>query len=568
MGEQISRLLGQKIAGTRVVPLILKIVFIFVVFLLVSNFTTNYINLMLNRGEQIRLLNQLLVKDLRDLHVFANNQFEIFNFNQDLEAAVANLEHAAQRNHRASRSVSFGVRQNGEVFFFAGHAARPPGAALEDREALARMREALGTGVEEGTINFIHDGLNYFGVYKYNSSWDIFQVRGEELTEFYADSTRIFRNVSFIILGITLIIALVGVLLLRYILRFVRVITDGIMRMQSQQNLELLDMAGAPNDDVTYLGVAFNSLANTIDNLMNIFKKFVARDVAAKAYREREIRLEGTRRELTILFTDIKSFTFMTETLGTDIIKLLNLHYDQAIHHIHEHDGDIGSIIGDALLAVFGTVEEDVENKSLQALRSAFLITEVAASLRSEMSRRREVILKQRGSLTDAEERVYKAVLVEVGVGIDGGQVFYGNIGSYERMVNTVIGDNVNSAARLEGLTRFYRVPVIVSEYVKEEVLQVSRSFRFVELDRVQVKGKTIGKKVFWPIPMDQFDDAMERDVELFVEGLHAYYEGNWREAERLFSTSELVPAHVFRERIAGLDAPEGWNGVWTMTEK
>lgn len=568
MGEQISRLLGQKIAGTRVVPLILKIVFIFVVFLLVSNFTTNYINLMLNRGEQIRLLNQLLVKDLRDLHVFANNQFEIFNFNQDLEAAVANLEHAAQRNHRASRSVSFGVRQNGEVFFFAGHAARPPGAALEDREALARMREALGTGVEEGTINFIHDGLNYFGVYKYNSSWDIFQVRGEELTEFYADSTRIFRNVSFIILGITLIIALVGVLLLRYILRFVRVITDGIMRMQSQQNLELLDMAGAPNDDVTYLGVAFNSLANTIDNLMNIFKKFVARDVAAKAYREREIRLEGTRRELTILFTDIKSFTFMTETLGTDIIKLLNLHYDQAIHHIHEHDGDIGSIIGDALLAVFGTVEEDVENKSLQALRSAFLITEVAASLRSEMSRRREVILKQRGSLTDAEERVYKAVLLEVGVGIDGGQVFYGNIGSYERMVNTVIGDNVNSAARLEGLTRFYRVPVIVSEYVKEEVLQVSRSFRFVELDRVQVKGKTIGKKVFWPIPMDQFDDAMERDVELFVEGLHAYYEGNWREAERLFSTSELVPAHVFRERIAGLDAPEGWNGVWTMTEK
>ena len=233
-----------------------------------------------------------------------------------------------------------------------------------------------------------------------------------------------------------------------------------------------MDLEGAPNDDVTYLGVAFNSLSNTIDNLMSIFKKFVARDVATKAYREGEIRLEGAKRNLTILFTDIKSFTFMTETLGTDIIKLLNLHYDKAISHIHDHNGDIGSIIGDALLAVFGTVESKSGNKSLQAVHAAYKIHEVAASLRKEMYNRREKILKQRGNLTEEEERVFKAVLLEVGVGLDGGEVFYGNIGSNERMVNTVIGDNVNSSARLEGLTRFYRVPVIVSEYVKDEVFR------------------------------------------------------------------------------------------------
>jgi adenylate cyclase len=566
MVDPLSKVLGKKLNGTRVVPMIVKITFIFSVFLLISNFTTNYINLMLNRGEQIRLLNQLLVKDLKELHVFANNQREIFNFNPDEQGTIENIEQAAIRNHRGSRSVSLGVTPAGDLFFQASELEDR--SDFPDREALATMNDGLQEGIEEGTLNFVFSGYDYFGVYKYNSSWDVFQVRGEELGEFYADSERIFRQVALIILGITAVFALIGVLLLRFILRFVRVITDNIMRMQNDQSLELMDLEGAPNDDVTYLGVAFNSLANTIDNLMGIFKKFVARDVAAKAYREREIRLEGSKRDLTILFTDIRSFTFMTETLGTDIIKLLNLHYDKAIHHIHEHQGDIGSIIGDALLAVFGTVETDVENKSVQSLRAAYKIHEVAAELRKEMHTRRELILQQRGSLTEAEESVYRAVLLEVGVGLDGGQVFYGNIGSYERMVNTVIGDNVNSASRLEGLTRFYRTPVICSEYIKDDVIAHSDDYVFLELDMVQVKGKTQGKKIFWPIPKEQMDDELERDISAFSQGLHQYYLGDWPDALPFFEKSSLTIAAVFRDRIAGKKAPDDWNGVWTMKEK
>lgn len=566
MPDPLARVLGRKVHGTRVVPLILKIVLIFTVFLLVSNFTTNYINLMLNRGEQIALLNQLLVKDLKELHVFSNNQREIFNFNPDLDAAIENIESAASRNHRGTRSLSLGVTPEGELFFQAGELdAREQ---FPDEAALAEMNRALAEGVEEGTVNFRFAGFDYFGVYKYNDSWEVFQVRGEELEEFYADSVRIFRNVTLIILGITIVFMVVGILLLRHILRFVRVITDNIMQMQAEQTLELMDLKGAPNDDVTYLGVAFNSLASTIDNLMNIFKKFVARDIAAKAYREREIRLEGSKRDLTILFTDIKSFTFMTETLGTDIIKLLNLHYDQAIRHIHVHNGDIGSIIGDALLAVFGTVADDAENKSVQAIKAAYKIHQVAASLRSEMHEKREQIVKQRGSLTPEEENVYRAVLLEVGVGIDGGQVFYGNIGSYERMVNTVIGDNVNSASRLEGLTRFYRTPVVVSDYVRDEVLDHSDEYEFMELDSVQVKGKTQGKKVFWPIPVAEFDDQLRRDVDEYSRGLELYYSGDWPEAVLHFQKCSFSTAQLFRDRIQGREAPADWNGIWTMKEK
>ncbi|MDA3947948.1 MAG: adenylate/guanylate cyclase domain-containing protein [Spirochaeta sp.] len=521
---------------------------------------------MLNRGEQIGLLNQLLVKDLKELHVFAGNQHQIYNFNPDLEGAIENIEGSAVRNHRGRRSLSIGVTAEGDVFFQAGEMAEVE--RFTDMDVLSEIVAARETGVEEGTINFDFQGYDYFGVYKYNDAWDIYQIRAEELGEFYADSERIFRQVSIIIIGISVVFVLVGVFLLRFILRFVRVITDNIMRMQADQTLQLMDLEGAPNDDVTYLGIAFNSLSNTIDNLMNIFKKFVARDVAAKAYREREIRLEGAKRNLTILFTDIKSFTFMTETLGTDIIKLLNLHYDKAISHIHRYNGDIGSIIGDALLAVFGTVESEGGNKSLQAVHAAYKIHDVAASLRKEMYNRRETILKQRGNLTEAEENVFKAVLLEVGVGLDGGEVFYGNIGSNERMVNTVIGDNVNSASRLEGLTRFYRVPVVVSEYVKDEVSVDTDEYEFMELDSVQVKGKTQGKKIFWPIRREQFDDQLRKDVDEYKQGLHLYYLGDWTAANEHFDRCTFSVSDTFSQRISGKEAPEDWNGVWTMSEK
>lgn len=566
MADVLEKVFGKKIAGARVVPLILKIVTIFTIFLLVSNFVSNYINLMLNQGEQIRLLNQLLVKDLKELHVFANNQQEIYNFNEDLEAAKENLRRAAARNHRGERSLTTGITPQGEIFF-----ASHPGSVPEqfpDTEALAAMNENLEAGVQEEALNFRFQDQEYFGVYKYNRAWDVFLLRSEELDEFYADSERIFRNVSLIIVGLTIISAVIGIILIGHILRFVGSITSQIMAMQEQQQLDLLKLKGAPNDEVSYLGVAFNSLASTIDNLMTIFKKFVARDVAAKAYREREIRLEGERRTLTILFTDIKSFTFMTETLGTDIIKLLNLHYDQAIRYIHEHNGDIGSIIGDALLAVFGVMDEDRRNKSLAAVEAAYEIQEVAASLREEMHKRKEEILKRRGSLTEAEESVYRAVLLEVGVGIDGGEVFYGNIGSQERMVNTVIGDNVNSASRLEGLTRFYKVPVVTSRYVKDEVELETNRYWFVELDRVQVKGKTEGMSIFWPLLKANVDDQLEQDLTYFDEGLRHYYEGDWRQAEKAFQRCTLGISNTFVGRVKNRQAPKNWNGVWTMKEK
>jgi adenylate cyclase len=558
----LKSVLGPKLANTRVVPIVTKIVALFTVFLLVSNFASNYINLVLNRGELIGLTNRLLIKDLAELYGFASTQNQIFSFNANLPEAIKAIEGSAAKSLTKEHSTAFAIKKTGEIFFWASKQPKP--ASFVDQAALERI---TGTPKGEGKINFQIGGSGYFGVFKYNDKWDVYIVRAEETREFQKDTDAIFYRVAGIILLLTAILIGLGAALVSRILRFVGRITQSLMKMQAESKLELIDLSGAPSDEISYLGASFNSLSSTIDNLMTIFRRFVTQDIAQRAYKEKEIRLEGTTRNLTVLFSDIKSFTYMTETLGNDIIDVLNLHYQRAIGRIHEEEGIVGSIIGDALLAVFGTVG-DTRKKSLNALNAAYRIQDVASNLRQEMHALREGIIKRRGALTATEESVYKAVLVEVGVGIDGGDVFYGNIGSYERMTNTVIGDNVNSSSRLEGLTRIYRVPVICSEFVKNEVESLGEGFRFLELDMVQVKGKTLGKRVFWPVKETDMDAGMAEEFDYFSKGLQLYYSGSWTEAATAWEKVTLPLVEVFRDRIAGRETPADWNGVWAMTTK
>jgi len=556
----------RKVGTTRVIPLYGKIVVLFLFFLLASNLATNYITLILGRSEQVKLMNQLLVKELKENYVTAGNQFEVFSFEQDMKSTRETLGQAAVKVLSRTNSVAFALDEAGEFLYFAS--PNLPTAQFTDQVALTSLRDQQAKGLEEGPIEFTLDGRTFFGYYKYQSGWKVFLVRAEDKELFFAESWKIFGTVSLLILLITALTSILAVYLLRHLFRFVDSITAQLMKMQASQELGVIDLTGAPNDDVTYLGLSFNSLSSTVRNLMNIFKKFVTQDVASRAYKEREIKLEGQKQDLTILFTDIKGFTNMTETLGNDIIKLINKHYDLAIREIQARDGIVGSIIGDALLAVFGTIDGAREQRAYKALIAAYEIQDVAAHLRTEMLKVREEILAESGRLTPTEEKVFKAVMIEVGVGIDSGEVFYGNIGSYVRMTNTVIGDNVNSASRLEGLTRVYKVPVIVSESVMMEVTADTQEFLFIELDQVQVKGKTVGKRIYWPVKQSQVDGVLKASLTKYSQALTAYYEGRWAEAEKDFRACKLGQAEIFIERLAGAQVPANWNGIWTMTSK
>lgn len=560
-------MLGKKVNNVRVVPVTAKILFVFILFVLLSNFTTNYINLVFNRAHLYNQMNQLLMKDLKDLYNYCSNQYEIYQFDNELERSVASIEQKGLHELKNEKAVVLGINPDGTMMFQASKV--PKVEAFGNSDTLAKMKDNLTNGKDEGNVRFTFNNEKYFGIYKYNPQWDIFIVRAEEHDEFFRETNSIFRTVSIIIIIITLIIAVVGGYILNYLLRYIGRISKAIRDMIQQQHLTLIPLDGATNDDITYMGTAFNSLSSTVGNLVNIFQKFANQDIVAKAYQERQVKLEGSQKELTILFTDIKSFTFITETLGTDIIKLLNLHYDRAIREIVQLDGVIGSIIGDALLAVFGAIDDTTKNKSYLSVQAAYKIHEVTEALRIRMTGIKDDIERERGKLSPEENKVFKAVLLEVGVGIDGGEVFYGTLGSYVRMTNTVIGDNVNAASRLEGLTRVYKTPVIVSEFVKKDIEDnvPNHGISFIELDTVMVKGKTKGVKVYWPVLDTDLDEHMEKGLSAFEAGLQLYYKGDWTNARKRFARCKLPVADEFKERVKG-KCPRGWNGIWEMKTK
>lgn len=584
----MKSLFGFKVGSTRVVPIVSKIIAVFIVAMLVSNLASNYFNLSFNKNVLLKLAQKLLLKDLSEFYNIAGNQYEVVEASkvnamlaftvEEEERMIRDAEKKAKdviiqgalQNLSGKKSVALGVQENGQIIFQASHEGVPNKKIFTDTAVLKSMIDG-----KEGVIKFKFGAMNYFGMYKFDPRWNIYLIRAEEIDEFYSETNRIFVVVSVIILIFTVIATCIGIIVIGRILRFIGIFTKQLKIMNEKQKMGFLDLKGAPSDDVTLLGVTFNAFSSTISNLIEIFRRFVSKDMAIKAYKERAVHLDGEQKELTMLFSDIKSFTFITETLGNDIIKLLNVHYDGAIEQITKRNGIIGSIIGDAILAVYGTMEDMPRNvnKSYEAIKSAYGIQDVDAELRDIMRKRRDELLKIKKTLTEAEENVYKAVLLEVGVGIDGGTVFYGNIGSYERMTNTVIGDSVNSAARLEGLTRLYKVPVIVSEYIKNDVIsnidKYEIDYEFVELDTAQVKGKTIGKKIFYPVPKKIYIENRKM-FEYFSVGLSAYYGGSWAKAKNAFALCKSLPmTRVFLDRIGdSYKAPEGWNSIWIMKEK
>ena len=561
-----KNLFFQKVGKTSVIPISFKILGVFLCLLLFSNFITNYINMLLNRKYQFSVTNQLLVKELKEIYTNASNQYEIFKFSSDREESVSSILSSAKKGFTHAHSTLLGVSPEGSIVFGVG-ADGYEYTSFPDGEALKNIVDDKENGITEGSVYFTTGYGRNIAVYKYHDDWQCFLIRSELLSDMNADSNHVFMIICIITVVLILVFLVLGFYMFREILRYLKQMIQSLYEMQQKQELALLDLSGAPNDDITYLGASFNSLSSSINNLMSIFRRFTTRDVVEHAYKDHHVGLEGAQRELTILFSDIKGFTYMTETLGNDIINLLNIHYSRTINKVHDQNGIIGSIIGDAVLAIYGALQGDDHNKSLEAVRSAWAITKETKLLRDAMIARRVEIEKER-SLTEAEERVYKAVLIDVGVGIDGGTVFYGNIGSMERMTTTVIGDNVNAASRLEGLTRIYHLPVIVSEFVKNDISQFTSQYRFYEIDTVQVKGKTEGKKIYFPYDTLEPDEKLEKQFESFEAGLKEYYAGNWAEAKKFMQTSELEVAGIFLERMSSRNVPENWSGIWTMTTK
>ena len=562
-----------KIGKTKIIPIGLKILLIFISIIFLSNFATNFISIQLTQREIINLNNTIMIEQLKELYNNASNQFQIYLYSGDEEGGFSSLKKMAESGFTKPNSIALGLNKDGSLKFLACSNPLVSSESFENSLVLEELMQKQDENIQEGSISFESENGEYFGVYKYHDEWEMFIIRAELRSDIKKENNRTYAYSSLLIFILTLVFVIVGYVILNKEFAAMRSFTEDLIQMQQKKRLDLIDISNARNDDVTYMAASFNSLSSQMNNLLGTFQKFVSKDIVAKAYSGKNVGLEGSQRELTMLFSDVKSFTYRTETLGNDIIEVLNVHYNRVINRVHQNNGIIGSIIGDAVLAVYGTMESE-QVKSLEAIQSAWEITRETQHLRDEMTVRRNEIEKSR-ALTESEEKVFKAVLVDVGVGIDGGNVFYGTIGRNDssdpkqaHMANTVIGDTVNSASRLEGLTRIYHIPVVVSEYVKDEVSAKTDRYKFYEIDTVQVKGKTEGKKIFFPFDCETMEESVSQKYEIFEEGLKSYYEGDWKAARKSFKDADLEVTQVFLERMGNKNAPEDWSGIWTMTTK
>ncbi|MBQ5400567.1 MAG: adenylate/guanylate cyclase domain-containing protein [Treponema sp.] len=592
----------QKVGNTSIVPISAKILVVFIVLILLSCLSTNFITLVFTQRQTISLTNELLVYHLSDLYTNATNQYQISLYSQKRNESLESIEEAARRDFSKPHSIAMGVTAGGNIVFSARQDTSHSWYNFSDQNALEKMNEAYEAAQKagtpervEGSVTFFSpNGEEYMGVFKYHSDWKCFLIRGELTADTNREMYGIFLKISIIILVMTAFFMVVGISVLNVLFSNVRKFTKDVYDLHRSQQLDTMssgeleapiDISDAPNDDITYLAANFNNLYLNTATLRNIFQKFVSKHVVDMAYNEKRVELKGEQRQLTILFTDIKNFTNRTEVLGNEIIRLLNIHYNSIIGIIQpDESGDhrskafIGSLIGDAVLGVFGidgTKENVNPQKSVDAVSCAWKMTQQTKKFREKMIARKKELVDQ-GKFNDQTQKVFEAVMIDIGVGIDGGEVFYGNIGSNKYMANTVIGDNVNSASRIEGLTRIYKVPVLCSEYVKNEVLKVPEGagrYRFFEIDTVQVKGKLEGKKIFFPMDLEQEDaDFAEyytlEKFEEFEAGLRAYYSGDWKTARSQFKKSDMDVGKVFLDRMGLKNAPADWSGIWTMATK
>lgn len=190
--------------------------------------------------------------------------------------------------------------------------------------------------------------------------------------------------------------------------------------------------------------------------------------------------LGGVRQKVTVLFSDIRSFTSISERMdASDLVAMLNEYFTWEIPPIFDNHGVLDKFIGDAIMAVFGVPFVSEDDGATDARRSC------RAALQ---------MVKQLSKFNHSRMQRGETEKFEIGLGLNTGKVISGNIGSEKRMEYTVIGDAVNLASRLEGITKTYGVQIVISEYTYQEVHEF---FDTRELDSVAVKGQAKGIRIY-----------------------------------------------------------------------
>jgi adenylate cyclase len=289
--------------------------------------------------------------------------------------------------------------------------------------------------------------------------------------------------------------------------------------------------------------------------LTGLFGQYVPPELVEEMSRDPEnYSMAGRKAELTVLFSDIRGFTTISEGLEPgELATLMNQYLGAMTLIVRKHRGTLDKYIGDAIMAFWGAPVDDPEHAK-NAVRTGLEMHVALQELNKDLVARGWPELK-------------------IGVGVNTGPMTVGDMGSPVRQSYTVMGDAVNLGSRLEGITKQYGVGFIAGESTRE---LVKKEFVFRELDLVRVKGKDKPVGIYEPIGLDgQVAKPVLDELKLWNQALRAYRAQDWDQTEvALMNLARMSPHKlydVYTERVEHYrKAPPGqdWDGAWTFDTK
>jgi class 3 adenylate cyclase len=431
--------------------------------------------------------------------------------------------------------------------------------------------------MKEGKANWFRyyiDGKWRVGVYLLSGSWNWFLLISEDEKVFYQDAQNIQYLVS--IIGALMIILILAILLplISSIIRPAKLLVQTMENIIQTHDLKQKAKVFYP-DEIGTLTATFNVMTDELDNayeaikdyafqaivardnekrVRTIFQKYVPQEIVDELLKIKEKNaslLIGKKQFCTIFFSDIRDFTTISESMTPeDLVTALNNYFTHMVKIIINNHGIVDKFIGDAIMGVYGAPVSS-ENDAANSVKACFEMLNALKIFNEEMTAKGKINFR-------------------IGMGISSGDVIAGNIGSEQKMDYTVIGDPVNLASRLEGLTKVYKVPVIISEFTYEKISSI---YHARELDLIRVKGKLKPTAIFQPF--DSLSPEIEKMVDLYQKGLSEYKSRNWNKAIDYFSKAYEInsdgTSSMYIERCQHfIEEPpsDDWDGVYVFKTK
>lgn len=506
----------------------------------------------------------------RELEKYMENQWNLLVTNalsEDpayIEVAQEAIVSYAKTLITSSSEIIFALDENNNVAMSTSKMEM----GEEERSGLNALLQEEGLGWRELLVG----GRTRVGEVFSFASFNWFVLVTEDSETFYREIRELTWQ-NLIILGISLGISLLLILILasylsRPIQRVEQTMRDIIETNDLSRKVEV-----EYKDEVGVLASTFNMMTSELNRaygqiknfalravlakknehrIRNIFQKYVPADVIDGIFENPESMLVGQNRVLAILFSDIRSFTTISEGYQpNELVEVLNQYFAMMVDIIVARNGIVDKYIGDAIMAFFGAPVQRPDD-AYQAVLTGLEMQE--ALLEFNLS----------------QEAKGKPPFF-TGIGINFGLVTVGNIGSEKKMDYTIIGDMVNLGSRLEGLTKQYKQNIVFSESV---CLKIKGKFPFRLVDKVVVKGKTMGENVF--TTKLKLTEKEKRGWACHNAGAKLYYQRNFHKAQQQFmEVQQLLPGDFLSnmylkrcQRYRQEPPPPNWNGTEALTTK